>query len=91
MQLRYPVASKIVTGPMPRVPARSAVANSATDPASAFTVPRSVTTTRCPLSATTLLGRDELGERVDRGEGFLADLLVGNGDAEVLLDQDDQL
>src|SRR5882672_3255405 len=76
---------------MAQVPARSAAANSATEPASAFTVPRPVTTTRCVLSATTLLGRDELGERVDRGEGLLADLFIGNGDAEALLDEDDQL
>src|SRR6266403_1522027 len=41
--------------------------------------------------ATALLGRDEIGERIDRRERFLPDLLVGDGDAEMFLDQHDQL
>src|SRR5258705_3160049 len=79
---------------MAQVPARSAAAKAGADCASPFTVPMPVTTMRAspPFSPRTgLLGADVLGERVDGGEGALADLLVRDRDAELLLDQHDQL
>src|SRR5581483_6760424 len=87
------VASKCVIGPMPDVPARSAAQFDSVPMPSGDTRPMPVTTTRRGLVMTLLFG---FGVRLDVLHRFLhprdlLGVLVGNLDAELLLEGHDEL
>src|SRR5262245_57501196 len=88
-----PPCAKRVSGPTPQRPSARPLTRAPTSPPRAVTAPTPVTATwRTPtdLQRAALLG-DEVHQGLHRGEGPLADLLVGDGDAEPVLDQDDEL
>src|SRR5438093_3847993 len=81
---------------MPQRPSASPAISVGTSPPSALTTPSPVITTR---AGTLGMGGgrpvpfldDEVDERVHRGEGAAADVLVRDRDVEAVLDQHDQL
>src|SRR5262245_31241412 len=87
-----PPCEKRVSWPIPQRPSVRPARSAPVSPPSAVTAPRPVTATwrMATLTRPVLLG-DEIDQGAHRRERPLADLFIGNGHPEPVLDQDDQL
>src|SRR5262245_27079480 len=86
-----PTCVNCVSGPIPERPSTIAAARAPTSAPSAVTAPRPAIATPAATSLPDPLSQDEVDQRVDRRERFLADLFVRDRDTEAPLDQHDQL